>query len=281
MREYHVLNLGAGVQSTAIYLMVATGYIDDISLDCAIFADTGDEPEAVYSHLQWLQSIDGPEIIVAKNAMSLGDNLMQSDEGDSKPRFSSIPAFTAFKPGEPMAITRRHCTHDYKVEAIERTIRRNLLGLKPRQRIPKDVHVHQYMGFSFDEPGRASRAQSRWRDIPWGSVHFPLFDDLMKRSDCVQWLDTHGNVPHEVPRSACTFCPFHSNLEWRRVKKNPVDWERACEVDDALRVKGNSVNRGLEAELYVHKSCRPLRDVDLDDNQKSLFDMECEGGCGL
>ena len=157
-REYHVLNLGAGVQSTAIYLMVVTGYIDDIPLDCAIFADTGEEPEAVYSHLQWLQSIEGPEIIVAKNDMSLGDNLMQSDEGDNKHRFSSIPAYTAFKPGDPMGITRRHCTYDYKVQAIERTIRRKLLGLKPRQRIPKGVHVHQYMGFSFDEPGRASRA---------------------------------------------------------------------------------------------------------------------------
>ena len=65
------------------------------------------------------------------------------------------------------------------------------------------------------------------------------------------------------------------------MKENSADWERACAVDDALRVEGNVVNRGLDAKLYVHRSCRPLREVDLDDSQMSLFDMDCEGGCGL
>ena len=65
------------------------------------------------------------------------------------------------------------------------------------------------------------------------------------------------------------------------MKEHPVDWERACEVDDSLRIEGNIVNRGLNAKLYVHRSCRPLREVNLNDSQMSLFDMECEGGCGL
>lgn len=56
-KEYHVLNLGAGVQSTTIYLMVVDGELD-IPLNCAVFADTGDEPLAVYQHLNWLQSLE-------------------------------------------------------------------------------------------------------------------------------------------------------------------------------------------------------------------------------
>jgi len=276
MREYHILNLGAGVQSTTIYLMGMRGELEH-DFDVAIFADPQDEPQSVYSHLDWLESLDGPQIIRA-TAGCLGDDL-QSGRGETL-RFASIPAFTAMSEGDPLAIVRRQCTQDYKIDVITRTIRQDVVGLKPRQRMPKYVHVHQYVGFSYDEPRRAARMRGRYVAIPWASVHFPLIDEVMKRGDCLRWLDDYG-VPHETPRSACVFCPFHSNDEWRRVKSNEADWERACEIDDALRNEESVVNRGLDSKLYLHRSCRPLRDVNLEDNQKSLFDMECEGGCGL
>lgn len=41
------LSLGAGVQSTTMALMAAHGEIQPMP-DCAIFADTGWEPKAVY-----------------------------------------------------------------------------------------------------------------------------------------------------------------------------------------------------------------------------------------
>lgn len=275
--EHHILNLGAGVQSTTLYLMGVYGELDQ-PFDVAIFADPQDEPQAVYAHLDWLESLDGPPIIRA-TAGCLGDDLKEGR--NSTGRFASIPAFTASTEGSPLGMVRRQCTAEYKIDVITKTIRRDIVGLKPRQRMPKDVHVHQYVGFSYDEPRRAARMRGRYESIPWASCHFPLIDDMMRRGDCLRWLDEHGGVPHQTPRSACVFCPFHSNDEWRRVKANATDWERACEVDDALRVEGNVVNRGLDAKLYVHKSCKPLRDVNLDDDQKSLFDMECEGGCGL
>ncbi len=49
------LSLGAGVQSTTLALMAAHGEIGPMP-DCAIFADTGWEPQAVYDHLAWLMS---------------------------------------------------------------------------------------------------------------------------------------------------------------------------------------------------------------------------------
>lgn len=45
------LSLGAGVQSTTMALMAAHGEIGPMP-DCAIFADTGWEPRAVYDHLK-------------------------------------------------------------------------------------------------------------------------------------------------------------------------------------------------------------------------------------
>lgn len=74
-REYHILNLGAGVQSTALYLLSMEGRIQ--RFDAAVFADTQDEPgaeerrlglpdppESVYAHLDWLISLNGPLILV-------------------------------------------------------------------------------------------------------------------------------------------------------------------------------------------------------------------------
>lgn len=49
------LSLGAGVQSTTMALMATHGEIGPMP-DCAIFADTGWEPKAVYKHLDWLMS---------------------------------------------------------------------------------------------------------------------------------------------------------------------------------------------------------------------------------
>ncbi len=102
MKEFHILNLGAGVQSTALYLMMFLGMVirgeidgpawalliiaamsDETKLfharlpriDFAIFADTQDEPTSVYMHLVWLQSLGGPPILV-RSAGKLSDDLM-------------------------------------------------------------------------------------------------------------------------------------------------------------------------------------------------------------
>ena len=53
------LSLGAGVQSTTLALMAASGEIMPMP-DAAIFADTQAEPAKVYEHLDWLM---GPGIL--------------------------------------------------------------------------------------------------------------------------------------------------------------------------------------------------------------------------
>ena len=64
MPEHHFLNLGAGVQSTALYLMSIDGDEPEVpKFDAAIFADTQEEPGEVYRHLEWLEAQRGPTII--------------------------------------------------------------------------------------------------------------------------------------------------------------------------------------------------------------------------
>jgi hypothetical protein len=275
-KEIHILSLGAGVQSTALYLLDLDGDLD-IKFDYAIFADPGDEPVAVYKHLEWLKTLGGAPLLVRSQGC-LGDDILKGQNSTGQ-RFSPIPAFTKGADGG-VGQLRRQCTSEYKINVVERTIRRDILKLKPRQRVPKDVKIWQYVGFSTDEAGRAARARGRFNSRGWTDIGFPLIEDGMTRRDCMNYLETR--VPHHVPRSACVYCPYKSNREWLSLKKaGGQDWERAVEIDEALRQEGTFYNRNMKADIFLHRSCKPLDECSFDEDQMHLFDLECEGGCGL
>lgn len=278
-QEWNILNLGAGVQSTLLYLMAANGELER-TCDAAIFADTGEEPAHVYENIAWLQTISGPPLLVRSLGNRLGDDLLRG-ENSTHQRFVTIPAFTGTSEG---GMIRRQCTKEYKIEVVEKAIRRELLGLEERQRIPKDIRICQWFGFSFDEGGRAARTAFRLRgQSPVGvwDGWFPLWERVWSRQRCVEELKRF-HPPHEVKRSACVFCPYRSNSEWRDMKaSDPESWQRAVEVDSGLRIPGVVVNRGLDEPIFVHRSRVPLEDAPLGEEQGDLFSGECEGGCGI
>src|SRR5215471_11672882 len=114
MSESNVLSLGAGVQSTALYLKFAQGEMPK-KLDAAIFADTQDEPAAVYRHLDWLRSLGGPPILTG-SAGKISDDLV-SRRNTTGGRFASIPAFTTMDGGGGIVgRTRRQCSKEYKTD---------------------------------------------------------------------------------------------------------------------------------------------------------------------
>ena len=275
-KEIHILSLGAGVQSSVLFLQSIRGELPDgINFDWAIFADTGDEPVAVMDHLNWLKKQGGPPLLIRSRGC-LGDDILNTE----LERVSSIPCFTYNESAKSVGMIGRQCTNDYKIQVVEQTIRREILGLKPRQRVPKDVKIWQYVGFSLDEPGRAARARGRFNQRGWQDVRFPLIEDGMTRQDCINYLE--NEVPHDVPRSACVYCPYKSNREWLRLKRaGGVDWERALEIDRGLRTEGTPLQKRLNYPAYLHRSCKPLDECNLDEDQMDLFDLECEGGCGL
>jgi hypothetical protein len=264
-----ILSLGAGVQSTTLYLTELWDY--------AIFADTQEEPTPVYAHLEWLKSLNKAPIIV-RTAGKLGDHMMRG-ENSAGQRFASVPFFTQI-PGEyTYAKIRRQCTSEYKLNVIHKAVR-EILGLKPMQRPPRSTCLEQGIGFSYDEQGRIGRTMAGWKR-KWIVPRFPLYEKGWTRQRCIEYLRTV--VPHEVPRSSCVFCPFHRNTEWRWLRYNdPQGWERAVEVDRAIRVPGNIVNRNINAQLFAHRSCVPLdyAVIDEPENTQIGFEFEgCTGGC--
>ncbi len=263
-----ILSLGAGVQSTTLALMGAKGEIE--APDCAIFADTGWEPRAVYEHLDRLEAAL-PFPVYRVQAGNIRDEIISKNSTRSG-RFASVPWFTRDGAGT-IGMGRRQCTAHYKLEPLSRKIR-DLLGHNGRGRVRGVAEI--LIGISTDEAQRMKPARVRYMQNRW-----PLIDLGMSRAACLRWLAAAG---WNAPKSSCIGCPFHSNAMWRDLRDHaPDEWADAVALDALIRDGGS--NRGINAQQFMHRSCAPLAEVDLstwaERGQPDLFNNECEGMCGV
>ena len=266
----NIISLGAGVQSSTMALMAVHGEIMPMP-DCAIFADTGAEPKRVYEWLDWLEVKLPFPVYRVMHKEGLLSNILSTGPG----RFVSVPFFTDSHNG---GMTRRQCTREFKVEPIERKVR-ELVGLAKGQRAPKEILATQYIGISLDEISRMKPSRTHWIEHRW-----PLIEKEITRDGCLEWMRSHGYP--KPGKSSCTFCPYHEEGMWRDMKINdPEAFKQAAEVDRHIRSGTASVARGMKGQLYLHRSLKPLDQVDFrsaeDAGQLSMFGNECEGMCGV
>lgn len=272
MKMLTVVSLGAGVQSTTLVLMAARGEIGPMP-DAAIFADTQAEPKAVYEHLTWLRSgvLPFPVYVVTAGDLSA---YVAAERPKGKYLRVDIPAYVQ-APDLSIALINRSCTRDFKIAPIRRKVR-ELLGIAGK-RSPRDVAVEQWIGISRDEAHRMKDSRESWVRHRW-----PLIERGMTRLGCLAWLERNGFK--RPPRSACTFCPYHSDAEWRALQDRPEEWQQAIEIDNRLRNRPPEAYR-TNGVLWLHRSARPLAEVDFstaeDRGQQNFFGNECEGMCGV
>jgi len=248
-----VISLGWGVQSFTLAAMAALGDIKPV--DAAIHADTTHERSMTYAFAaQWTPWLvdRGVRVVTVSNPTP---RIITDRQGGK----IWIPAFTN-TPGQSGGQLRRQCTHRWKVQPIRRWLQANRNG-EP---------VTQLLGISLDEWHRAKDS-----DVKYISHQWPLLDLNMTRSDCMNYLESHGL---EVPgKSSCTFCPYHDRRSWQDMKREDgPDWAEAVAVDEAIRKVRPPY------DLFVHNSRKPLVDVDLstpeDHGQLRLLNDECDSG---
>lgn len=260
--KLRVLSLGAGVQSTTLYLMAEEGLIEPF--DLAIFADTGWEREATHKVIENLKAKYNTPIITVKEGDVKNDILNVIDKGvnNKNELFVKMPMY-AYK-GNNKIMLQRQCTAGYKIKPINKELRK-LLGLKPYQRYTGETIEH-CIGISIDEAQR----MNRYRGTKLETVSFPLVDLKLNRNDCIEYLKQHNL---NISKSACIGCPFHCNKEWRDL--NDAEFKEACEFDNKVR---EGFLKLRNDELYIHNSFKPLSGVDLrtpeEKGQLRLFDYD-------
>lgn len=247
-----VLSLGAGVQSSTLALMMAKGEVQPA--DHAIFADTQDEPRAVYRHLDWLeQQLPFPVHRVTAGKMS--DDILR----DEKPEVRYLlPTFTA-----DGGMGKRQCTRHYKLDVIRRQVR--TLGAT------KQNPATMIIGISLDEALRMNNS-----DVLYMQNSYPLVEMRKTRGHCLEWLAAMGYP--KPPKSACKHCPFHDSLGWQALESD--EFAEVVLLDKFIRNKG-----GTEGQIqFLHRDRVPLDEADIshiNDVQVDMFGNECQGMCGV
>jgi hypothetical protein len=269
MKKKTILSLGAGVQSSTLALMAAHGEITPMP-DVAIFADTGWEPKAVYEWLDWLEK-ELPYPVQRVSSGNLRDDQIKKNIASFHP--ASLPYFTRMNGEKSIGMLMRQCTRAYKIDPITKYIRREILGLRPRQQAPKKHVIDIWQGISYDE---LTRQKVPFVD-PWRRNVYPLIERRLTRGHCFEWMAEKGYP--KPPRSACLGCPFHSDEEWLSIKNGPADeWEQVIEFDRLIR------KTDPKGDLFIHNSCKPINEITFmtaeSAGQMSLLD-ECEGMCGV
>jgi hypothetical protein len=181
-----VLNMGAGVQTTAILLEFPK------SFDAVIFADTGAEQAETYYYIdKYLKPFCAENDIpwhTVKPKVTLEQHCLDK-------KIIPIP-------------TRRWCTADFKVKPIKKKLRE--LGATAKNPITSII------GISIDEAHRANFHT----DVKYQLMEYPLVDKKITRKDCYDIIEKHG---FPIPaKSGCDFCMFFSRNHFRELsKKNP------------------------------------------------------------
>lgn len=270
-----ILSFGAGTPSTSLALMSAENAIRGGPVwpmvpvyDAVIFCDLHGEPGWVYEQAAF----------VAQACRRAGIPYYTLDTdlyGDfthnfGNARVSSIPFWTLADSGKKGRMPRQ-CTYDYKIKAIERFVRYELLGYRPRERtIAADRQFHRmHMGIMWEEHHRAREStQTLFTN------RFPLVEMGWTRPDCYAYNRNVWGL--DTKASCCLFCPFHTNYFFAYIQEHePECYACALKIDEL--VEANQAHPPLKSKLFLSKSRKRLRELtakDCQDARTFLYHQE-------
>lgn len=268
-----ILSFGAGMQSTALALMSCENahakrkgeqipYPQVPIYDLVVFCDLGFEPPWVMKQVEFARSACEQAGIWLKVLESpLYADFM---ENFGERRAISIPWWTLGDDGHKSKMPR-NCTIDYKVGAISKFVRWEVLGYKKGQRLlDKDKKAHRmHMGFSFEEKRRCKDSPN-----PMFVNRFPLVDMELIRADNYAYIKDVWGL--DTKASACTFCPFHKNYFFKYLKENELEaYRQLISVDELLRDK--NPEPPMDSDLFISRSRKRLTEL----TEEDCCDAEC------
>lgn len=253
-----ILSCGAGMQSTALALMSCENkkkgnvYPEIPVYDLIVFCDMGHEPPWVYDQVEFIRK--------ACEECGIAFKVLETDlygnymEKFGVQRVATIPFWSVDENGKKGKM-RRQCTIEYKIEAIQKYVRYELLGYKFRQKCKKeDKGAHEmHIGFSKEEEHRVFESMN-----PMFVTHFPLVKMGLTRADNYAYILEKWGL--ETKASACGFCPFHRNFFFQHIKENCPDCYKAV-VDMDKLLEERQPQSAIRSKLYISRSRKRIADL--------------------
>lgn len=270
-----ILSFGAGMQSTALALMSCENAMAKQNMphplipvyDAVIYCDLGLEPEWVKTQMEFTRDAC---IKAGIRFEKLDTNLYQDFmENFGERRTISIPWWTLTEDGHKSKMPR-FCTLDYKVEAISKFVRWELLGYRKGQRLrPEDRKAHEmHMGFSLEEKKRCGKNPNELF-----VNQFPLVKLGWTRAESYKYILEVWGL--DTKASACAFCPFHRNYFFQHIRDNdPATYAAVVGVDRLLEEK--TPKPPMDSDLFISRSRKRIEDLTPED----CNDAECFQYCG-
>ena len=247
-----ILSCGAGMQSTALALMACENAVHRVPVhplvpvyDAVIYCDLGYEPPWVYEQVAFIQNAcEANGIPFHILHTGLYEHYLQNF---GERRTCSVP-FWSIGPDGKKAKMRRNCTIDFKITAIHKCARYELLGYKKYQRNrPEDLGAHEmHIGFSAEERQRIFDSYN-----PLFVNRFPLVEMGLTRPDNYKYvLEVWGL---DTKASACCICPFHRNYFFKYL----MDYHSECynavlRMDRLLEEK--QPKTAIKSQLFISRS---------------------------
>lgn len=247
-----VLSCGAGMQSTALALMSCENAMAAKPVhplvpvyDSVIYCDLGYEPPWVYEQVKFIQKACERCGIPFKIIYTgLYDHYLHNF---GERRTCSIP-FWSIGPDGKKAKMRRNCTIDFKIAAIHKYARYELLGYKKYQRIrPEDIGAHEmHIGFSSEERKRMFSSYN-----PIFVNRFPLVEMGLQRPDNYKYILEVWGL--DTKASACCICPFHRNYFFEYLKNHHGDSYNAVLALDQLLAEKQAQTK-IQSQIFISRS---------------------------
>lgn len=248
---------GGGTQSVAIGALIIEGFLP--KPDVSLIADTGRECNSTWAYLDNVLNPALAKVGVVVKRVKASEFGYGGNEVFSKTGELLIPAYSTETEGASAKLTA-FCNRWWKLDAIRVYLSKNHGLTRSKYR--------SWVGFSLDEQRRYFRMMAG-DEYKKGLIWFPLVERRLRRGQSIEVVKAMGWP--EPPRSRCWMCPNQSDLEWLECKENrPAEFQAAVTLDAKIRER--------DPNAWLHKSCTPLGEVDLNHKQDDLFNRPCDSG---
>lgn len=257
--KFQIWSCGGGVQSCAIAALIIQERLPRPFL--SVIADTGRECQSTWDYLNEvinpaLDKVDHCLRVIRVSAAEWGYYHNTGHEVFNAQGTLKIPIYT--NESGQVAKFSGYCSSDWKQEPIDRWLRAQ--GVEKNQAV-------KWLGYGKDEQKRWARALTS-KEYYLGLLRLPLVQDVpMNRHECQSLIKSMGWP--KAPKSRCWMCPNQRDEEW--LELTTEEFAAAVEFEREMQKR--------DPNAWLHKSCKPLDQVDFT-RPSDLFSEMCQtGGC--